>query len=146
MEVHIKAFGRNLQGGDVRSEELIGGDVIEGELRADIGSSQTGLYLVPAAGAGDAVPEPGREAVEVVLLVGSSGDVVGSVGSGDEEGEDEKDEEEGDEESHGEEVKGEEALFVPVGTDKAREGDEEDEEAHYENGPAEVGDALVIGL
>lgn len=142
----IKALGRNLQGGDVRSEELIGGDVIEGELSADIGSSQTGPYLAPAAGAGDAVPEPGREAVEVVLLVGSSGDIIGSVGSGDDEGEDEKDEEEGDENSHGEEVEGQKALFVPVGTHKARQGHQEDEEAHYENGPSEVGDALVVGL
>lgn len=130
----------------MRVEELISSEVVLGELSANIRSSQTGPYLAPASGGGDVVAEPGGEGVEAVLLEGSSGDVVGSIGSGDDEGEDEEDEEEGDEERHGEEVESQEALFVPVGTDEAREGDEEDEEAHDDDGPPEVGDALIRGV
>jgi len=127
-------------------EELISSDVILGELRADIRSSQTGPYLLPTPGTGDVVPQPGGEAVKPVLLVASSGDIIGSIGSGDDECEDENEEEEGDEESHTEEVEGEETLFVPVGTDKTGQGNEEDEDADDDNGPPEVGHALVVGL
>lgn len=73
-------------------EKLIRADVILGKLSTNVGIRQTGPYLLPAAGVGDVVPEPGREAVEPILLVPSAGDGVAAVGACDDEGEDEEDE------------------------------------------------------
>lgn len=130
----------------MRIEELVGSDVIACEFNADIRSSQTWPYLVPASRTSDVVPQPGGEAVEPVLVVGSSGNMVCSIGSGDNESEYEEYEEDGDEKCHEEEVEDEETLFVPVCADKAGEGNKEDEDSDDDDGPPEVGDALVVGL
>lgn len=77
---------------DMSSEKLIRGDVILGKLSTNIGIGQTGPNFPPVPGVGDVVPEPGREAVEPILLVPSAGDGVAAVGACDDEGEDEEDE------------------------------------------------------
>lgn len=127
-------------------EELVGGDVILGELKTDIRFSQTGPNFLPTPRTSDAVPQPRGESVKPVLPVPSTGNIVATVGSCNDEGENKDNEEDSDEECHGEEVKCQETLFVPVGTDETGEGDEEDKDADYDNGPPDVGDALVVWL
>ena len=78
------------------------------------------------------VPQPWREAGEVLLAEVASGDRGDAVGAIDKEGEDEEDEEGDDEGGHGEE-----GGFVPVGADEAGEEEEEDRDAGEDDGPAE---------
>lgn len=126
---------------------MISRSVVLGEFNADIRMSQTSGYLVPTSGrrsGEDMVPEPGGEANEHGLLEASSRDMIGSIGSSDDEREDKKEKEKRNEDGHAAKVKGQEPLLVPVSTHKASKRDEEYEEAKYEDVPAEVVDALVV--
>lgn len=128
----------------MRVEELISRYVVLRELNADIGISQTSGNLVPTPRSGEMVPQPGGETMEHGLLEASSGDIVGSIGSSNDERKEEDEKEKSDEDGHATKVKGQEALLVPVSSDKASQRDEEYEEAKDEDVPPEVVDALVV--
>lgn len=108
--------------------------MLAAEPLADVGGTEAKADPGPVVD--DVVAEPGGVAGEAVLAVGAAGDGVGAVGAGDDEGEDKESEEENDENDHAEKVGGEEALLVPVRTDEASEGDEEEENAEDNDRPA----------
>lgn len=130
----------------MRVEELISRDEILNEANAEMGMSQAGLYLVPTGRISDMVSEPGGEAIKPRLLKPSTRNMVGSIGTSNDECKDKNKEEKSDEDGHTEEVKGQEALFVPITTNEAGERNEEDEDAEDEDVPPEVEDALVVCL
>lgn len=127
-------------------EELISGDILLSQLRANIGVSQTSPDLVPALGINYVVSKPARVPIEPILLVTPSRHIVAPIRPCNYESKDQQDEEETNENGHAAKIEGQEGFLVPVGTDKASKGDKEDEEAKENNGPSEEVDAVVVRL
>jgi len=128
------------------NEEITSSDILRAKSGTEIRLSQTGPNLRPVLIISDMVPEPDREAVEAVLLVHTVRDPVGAIRPGHNEGEDEDNEEEADEECHTAEVECKERLLVQVGTEKAKQGDDEERKAQDDDGPSEHVDTLVVRL
>lgn len=127
-------------------KELISGDKLLGKLRTSIGISKTSPNLVPILGIHHVVSKPTGKLVKPVLLVRSSGDIVAAVRPGYDKGKDEDDEKEHYQNGHNAEVEGQESLLVPVSSDEAAEGDQEDKDPEEDHRPPEEMDALVVRL
>ena len=102
-------------------EKLIGGNIILSKLTTNIRISQTRPNFSPIVRTCDSIPKPIREAIEAVLLVVPTRNVIATITARDDKGEDKENEKESYKDSHTEEVEGKETLFVPVGANEAGE-------------------------
>ena len=127
-------------------KELISGEILLSQRRANISVSQTSPDLIPALGVNYVVSKPVRIPIKPILLVTSSRHIVAPIRPCNYESKDQQDEEETNKDGHAAEIEGQEGFLVPVGTAKASKGDKEDEEAKENDRPSKEVDAVIVRL
>lgn len=127
-------------------DELISSEIILTQLRTDIALRQTIPDLHPILGIHHMISEPRRESFNPIFFITPSGNIIPTIGARDNESENQQDQEKSDENSHAAEIECDESFLVPISANEASKGDKENKDSEYDDGPAEVVDALVVGF